>query len=199
MKNRSRTLIASVLSLVAMSGTAVELSAADEAPAAVKAPVSGPVSATVMTNAALQKVDYPQSFFKFQPGFGRDPFHPQSTRRTTPVATPEPASVPKPSPQESTAIVPAAVNPTTGPVRELDPDDGTSFFVLKGVLATRSRRLVTLSTTVKSYIFQTGDEMMLRVPDGKMRVRCLEIRSRSAVFQLEGKREPVVFSLRDDL
>jgi len=201
MKHRSQNWIAIALAVWAGSCVfkATELPAADETPVPAKTPVSGPVSAMVMTNAALQKIEYPQSQFAFAPGVGRDPFHPQSTRRTTPIAKPEPTVVEEPKPTKEPSIIPDLPTMPAGPVREVDPDEGTSFFALKGILATRSRRLVTLSSTVKSYIFTTGDEMMIRVPDGKMRVRCIEIRSRSAVFQLEGKRDPVEFFLRDNL
>ena len=190
-----------IVSIAVVSLVAGRLPAADDAPATepAKAPSSGPVSANVLTNAALQKMEYPQSAFVFQPGHGRDPFYPQSTRRTTPIVTAELVKTTEPKPEPPPAIIPPKTAATPSTMQNVDPDEGTSFFSLKGILATRTRRLVTLNTTVKSYIFQTGDEMMIRVPDGKMRVRCLEIRSRSAVFQLEGKLEPVVFNLRDGL
>ena len=46
-----------------------------------------PASAAVLTNAVLQKVEYPKSEFSIEPGYGRDPFFPASTRRTA-VAEP---------------------------------------------------------------------------------------------------------------
>lgn len=160
---------------------------------------NAPVSAAVLTNAVLQKVEYPVSEFVIEPSFGRDPFFPSSTRRTA-VVEPVVAAPPAVQPEKIEA------GPPKGMVNSLDPsqaqpvaeDNELAFLSVKGIIATTSRRVITLHTTVRSYIFRTGDSMTVRVPDGRLRVRCLEIRGRSGVFQIEDRPEPVELHLRED-
>jgi hypothetical protein len=187
---------AGALLLAAVMTNPERAAAAEVVPAAV--PTSGPVSATVLTNAALQKVVVPVSRFVTEPTYGRDPFFPASKRRIEPeptIAEPEPDPEPKPKPNKMANITdPGKI------IARTESDDGrTSFLSIKGILATARSRNVTLHTTVRSYLFRTGDEILLRVPDGKLRVRCLEIRGNSALFQLEGRKEPVELFLSNGL
>jgi len=169
-----------------------------ESPAAGE--TNAPVSAAVLTNAVLQKVEYPKSEFVIEPTFGRDPFYPASTRRTA-VAEPVVPTTPEVTPDITPTGPPKEMVNTLDPSlagRAEAPDNELAFLSVKGIIATTSRRVITLHTTVRSYIFRTGDSMTVRVPDGRMRVRCLEIRGRSGVFQVEGRTEPVELHLREE-
>lgn len=168
-----------------------------------EAEAEGPTSANVLTNAVLQKIEYPRSEFVIEPSYGKDPFHPASGRRTSVTAE---APVPGPTPTVAVTAAPPAVAKPAEMVNTFDPakvaaepvDNELAFLSVKGIIATTSSRVITLHTTVRSYIFRTGDSMTVRVPDGRMRVRCLEIRGRSGVFQIEGRPEPVELHLRED-
>lgn len=153
-----------------------------------------PSSAAVLTNALLQKVDYPKSVFSIEPTFGRDPFYPASTRRTA-VKEPVPAPPDEPKPEEKEPVMTRVLDPAKVPTGPVDND--LAFLSIKGIIATTSQRVITLHTTVRPYVFRTGDAMTVRVPDGRMRVRCLEIRRRSGLFQVEGRAEPVELHLRE--
>jgi len=161
---------------------------------------NAPTSASVLTNAVLQKVEYPTSEFVIEPTFGRDPFHPASTRRTA-VAKPV-APAPPVAAEASQQTVGGASGVTnalvSGQVQPAPPDNELAFLTVKGIIATSSSRVITLNTTVRSYIFRTGDSMTVRVPDGRLRVRCLEIRGRSGIFQVEGRTEPLELHLREE-
>jgi hypothetical protein len=167
--------------------------------AAESAPRSGPASANILTNAALDKIEYPQAVFLSRPETGLDPFFPVSTRRVDEVAAKkraaEEAEKPKSDPKIQKMVVapPVVVRPlpVNGPER-------LKYLSIKGLSGTAKRRFVTLHTTTKSYHFTTGDEMLLRIPDGKMRVRCLEIRGKSAVFQVQDHPESIELFLRDE-
>jgi hypothetical protein len=166
-------------------------------------PVStnAPTSTAVLTNAVLQKVEYPRSYFVIEPTFGRDPFHPASTRRTKVTKPVEPVvpAVGVPGPEVPGPEGPGMTNAlASGQVQAAPPDNDVAFLSVKGIIATIVSRVVTLNTTVRSYIFRTGDSMTVRVPDGRLRVRCLEIRGRSAVFQVENKPEPLELHLREE-
>lgn len=168
---------------------------------AADAPAAAPVSTTVLTNAALKKVEIPKSVFSTEPTFGFDPFYPASSRRIEPEpVTTEPAPKAEPEPQKPEMVNVRTPDTTTIVAPE---EDDFSFLAIKGITATARRRTLTLHTTVRSYTFRDGDEYLVRVPDGsapggKMRVRCLEIRGRSAVFKLQGRAEPVeLFMGRD--
>ena len=187
MKRCSRfTLIAALFLMVGTAGAA-------------DSETNSAVSAAVLTNAVLQKVEYPISDFVIEPSFGRDPFFPSSTRRTA-VVEPTVVVTPEVKPEK------IEVGPPKGMVNSLDPsqaqpvaeDNELAFLAVKGIIATTSRRVITLHTTVRSYIFRTGDSMTVRVPDGRLRVRCLEIRGRSGVFQIEDRPEPIELHLRED-
>lgn len=162
---------------------------------------NAPTSAAVLTNAVLQKVEYPKSDFVIVPTFGRDPFHPASTRRTKVTEPVEPVApaVGVQGPGAQGPEVPGITNAlASGRVQAAPPDNDLAFLTVKGIIATAVNRVVTLNTTVRSYIFRTGDSMTVRVPDGRLRVRCLDIRGRSAVFQVEDKPEPLELHLREE-
>jgi hypothetical protein len=59
-------------------------------------------------------------------------------------------------------------------------------FVLKGILRTR-----TLSQAViNNQVLETGEEELVRVPSGHVRVRCLQIGNDYVLIQVEGESEP---------
>lgn len=187
---------ASFVMLAVLIGSSSAGTAAEVAP--VVLPSTGPVSAAVLTNTVLQKVSVPLSKFVTEPAYGRDPFFPASKRRIEPDATiAEPVPVPEPKPEPSKMVNvrnPGKLKPSAEP-----EDDSLSYLSIKGILATARSRNVTLHTTVRSYLFRSGDEILLRVPDGKLRVRCLEIRDGSAVFKLTGRPEPVELFLQSGM
>ncbi|MGB0581497.1 MAG: hypothetical protein ACPGVU_17510, partial [Limisphaerales bacterium] len=156
---------------------------------------SAPVSAGVLTNAALIPVQIPKSVFTYDETFGKDPFNPKSTRRTQPeepevIETPD---APKPEPKKmSLQMNPKLVDRTVN-----TDDTGLDFLSIKGIIATARSRTVTLDTTTRTYSFRSGDEYFVRVPDnGRLRIRCVEIRSREAVFKLSDRPEPIVLKMR---
>lgn len=167
---------------------------AAEVPAAANA---GPVSAAMLTNAALIEVTIPQSVFTSDAGFGKDPFNPTSSRRTQPKEPPpmekEKPTEPKPEPKKmSLQMDPKLVDRTVK-----TDDSGLDFLSIKGIIATARSRTVTLDTTTRSYVFRSGDEFFVRIPDdGRLRIRCVEIRSREAVFKLADRPEPIVLKMR---
>ncbi len=173
----------------ARPGIAAEAAKEAEAPAPV-----------ALTNAVLQPVSFPKAMFSIDITAGKDPFFPTSLRRDPKPAVVEPV---QPAPVAPPLTAPAIASMATN-LAGLNPAivaadaTGKSYFKIKGLAAAKKRRFVTLHTAVKSYDFTTGDEMLLRVPDGTKRVRCLEIRPQSAVFQIEGEPEPIELFLRDD-
>lgn len=171
----------------------LQVQASDPAPASAS---SGPVSAAVLTNAALIAVSVPKSVFNVDANFGRDPFNPKSTRRSKPaepVVKEKPVEEPKPEPKKtSLQMNPKLIDRTVN-----TDDTGLDFLSIKGIIATSRSRTVTLDTTTRTYVFRSGDELFVRVPDNKrMRIRCVEIRSREAVFKLADRPEPIVLKMR---
>lgn len=154
---------------------------------------SGPVSTNLLT--VLVRVRVPDSKFVTEPTYGLDPFFPTSKRRIEPDRTVEPDPEPEPEPKREKNRMVNELNP--GKISSVLASTDTDFLSIKGILATARSRNVTLHTTLRSYLFRSGDEILLRVPDGKVRVRCIEIRDRSAVFKIEGRPEPVELFLRN--
>ncbi|MFT4689089.1 MAG: hypothetical protein ACI9OD_001293 [Limisphaerales bacterium] len=166
--------------------------------AAESAPRSGPALANILTNASLDEIEYPQAVFLSRPDTGLDPFFPESTRRMDVVALRKRAVEEAKKPTRT----PAAEKILAGPpvVARPLPVEGPKvlkYLSIKGVSGTSKRRFVTLHTTTKSYHFKTGDEMLIRIPDGKLQVRCLEIRGSSAVFQVKDHPESIELFLRN--
>ncbi len=99
-----------------------------------------------------------KSVFINNPSFGRDPFFPNSSRR--PLA---------PTNTVVEVIVPPA--PTV-------PDD----IFLKGVNILKDRRLA----IVNNYTVAQGEEFELKLKGKTYRVRCVEVKDRSAVIRVDG-------------
>ena len=172
--------------------------AAEPAEPATSATNAAPAAAPVaLTNASLARVDFPKSSFSIDIDIGKDPFFPGSSRRDPkPVEPPPP-----PEPAVKEPIIRSLNTNTVVMAKGIVAADttGKPYFKIKGLSGSLKRRFVTLHTGVKSYDFTTGEEMLLRVPEGQKRVRCLEIRNQSAVFQVEGEPEPIELNLRDGI
>jgi len=57
---------------------------------------------------------------------------------------------------------------------------------IQGIVGTPAHRLVIINGT----IFETGEEDTVRVPDGKLKVKCLEIGEDYAVVMAQGETQP---------
>lgn len=186
-----RSLLAGITVCAALLAPSAIVAA--ETTAAAPEAAEGPVSASVLTNAALISVKIPKSIFSSDPAFGVDPFNPNSTRRTEPD---EPAPEPMPEEPEpkKTGL---EMNPKLVDRTVSVDDTGLDFLSIKGIIATARSRTVTLDTTARTYVFRSGDEIFVRIPDDKrLRIRCVEIRRREAVFKLADRPEPVVLKMR---
>lgn len=100
-----------------------------------------------------------KSVFINDPAFGRDPFFPNSSRR--PLAT-------------TTNMVVDIIVPPAPTV----PDD----IFLKGVNILKDRRLA----IVNNYTVAQGEEFELKLKGKTYRVRCVEVKDRSAVIRVDG-------------
>ena len=99
----------------------------------------------------------PQSVFNSQPGSGKDPFFPNSTR-----LRPRPA------------------------VRVTDPGSLKSgvpeFIVLKGLSVLTQRKLA----IINNYTVAAGEEFTLKVSGHTLKVKCVEIKENSVVVEVNG-------------
>jgi hypothetical protein len=89
---------------------------------------------------------------------------------------------------------------TNAPGHPAVPDTliGSANLSLRGITATKTRRIAEVNTGVRSYSFLKGDLQLLRLPgDRQLKVRCLDIRDRSAIFQAEGEPETKELFLRE--
>jgi hypothetical protein len=101
-----------------------------------------------------------KSVFVSDPGFGKDPFFPKSTRRPLPTPRVEtPATPQQPLVFESVQ--------------------------LKGISLATGRKLALLNY----YTFAEGEEADLRIAGQVVHVRCLEIKERSVTVTVQGLRK----------
>lgn len=124
------------------------------------APAATPAAALVRPAAELATLmsTIPKSEFVFEAEVSRDPFFPKSSR-LRPAA---PASA-------------ANTAPT--------PQDLTSGLALKGFLGSPTRPLALLNNRTCA----PGEEVVVKVPGGQLKVRCVEIRQKSVVVTIEGE------------
>jgi hypothetical protein len=99
----------------------------------------------------------PQSVFVIEPGFGKDPFFPNSTR------------IPKPKTND--VVVPTPPSPTV-------PDE----IVLKGVNLLKDRRYA----IINNYTVAQGEEFPLKIKGTVHHVRCVEIKDKSVIVSVKG-------------
>ena len=148
---------------------------------------------------------------------GRDPFFPASKRRVPKAPKPpEPVKPPPVIPVVVTnpVVVPPSVvivPPTTNalpastnvpPAVVTPPPDliGSANLTLRGLSGIQARRVAVVYTGARSYDFRKGDTTLIRLPsDKQLKVRCVDIRERSAIFQAEGETETKELFLREGL
>lgn len=159
------------------------------------------------TNAIPLVVPFPKSAFNTSVETGKDPFFPTSKRRLP--KAPEPPKPPKP-PLVPTATTNTVVVPGTNlpPAAVTNPPPvvvkvdliGAANLSLRGISTSKTRRLAEVHTGVKGYTFIKGDTMLIRLPNDKeLKVQCLDIRERSAIFRVEGETETKELFLREGL
>jgi hypothetical protein len=61
-----------------------------------------------------------------------------------------------------------------------------ALLVLKGIVGSANRRLAVINNAT----LETGEESPVRVPDGRVRVRCLEIGEDYVLIRVEGEAQP---------
>jgi len=105
---------------------------------------------------------YVSVFEDLPPAQGKDPFFPKSHRRD-PAPTPGVQAVPGSSPAP---VVPV--------------------LVLKGVIGSKTRRFA----LINSEAMAAGETASVRVPDGRVRVRCVEIGPDYVLVKVEGEEQP---------
>ncbi len=128
--------------------------------------------------------DFPPFAFVDDIKVGKDPFYPKSERRSppkpkvtdtgTPIQPGEPPPPPPPKPKASASLT------------------------LKGMLGTKAKRLVMISTPSGSYEFVGTKPQMVDTPEGRVKVQCVEFRSGAVLVSVEGEAEPVLLKLSDN-
>jgi hypothetical protein len=112
-------------------------------------------------NRARANDEIPKSVFIDDIKVGRDPFFPNTARRS---GKPRVAAIPNDG---------------------LTPSPSKNFsdqIKLKGILGSATRRLV----LINNHTFAVGEQAEVKTSDGKVRVRCVEIRERSVIVTLPG-------------
>lgn len=174
--------------------------AAEKSPADAKKAVD-PKAATkepapVATKTLPIVVVFPKSTFLTALDAGQDPFYPSSKRRIP--KAPEPPKTKPPVVTQNTVIIPPVVSSTnlpavtsnSVPTVVVAPPDliGSANLTLRGLSGTKTRRVAVVHSGARTYDFLNGDTALIRLPNDKqLKVRCTEIRERSAVFEAEGE------------
>ncbi len=73
------------------------------------------------------------------------------------------------------------------------PVDQTKDLILRGLTGSKSRRLA----LINNQTFSEGEQADVKVPIGKIRVRCVEIRDQSVIITVEGSAERKEIRLKD--
>ncbi len=124
-------------------------------------PAAAPASPSATATNGLSS-QYVSVFEDLPPAQGKDPFFPKSHRR-------DPA--PTPAAQGAAGSNPAPVVPV---------------LVLKGVVGSKTRRFA----LINSEAMAVGETSSVRVPDGRVRVRCVEIGPDYVLVKVEGEEQP---------
>jgi|GEM_PF-1597428 len=215
--NPVRRALALALAFTAALGLALAADKKDEQkpddkkkPADTKKPLD-PKAAPPATNTVSLVVPFPKATFSAALEAGKDPFFPASKRRLPkPPKPPEPPKPPppplvpptKPGPPLviGTTNPPAAVVTNAPPVVPKVDLIGAANLTLRGISTSRTRRLAEVHTGVKGYTFLKGDTMLIRLPNDKeLKIQCLDVRDRSAIFKVEGEPETKELFLREGL
>jgi hypothetical protein len=115
----------------------------------------------------------PKSVFVDDVNHGKDPFFPNSTRRFD--------QMPRP-----------AVTNLVAPVNQL-----LEQVVLKGISGTKEQRLALISSVLNSATVAVGELAELKVGQQTLKLRCLEIRERSVVVEIDGGSQIKEIKLRE--
>ena len=207
--------LALALALGAASGLAFAADKKDEKkPEAKKAadpkavdPKAAEKEAKPATNAVPLVVPFPKAAFNISVETGKDPFFPSSKRRLPKAPVPpKPPRVEVTNTVPNTQIVIASTNPPpttiTNPPPVIPKVDliGAANLSLRGISTSKTRRLAEVHTGVKGYTFIKGDTFLIRLPNDKeLKVQCVDIRERSAIFRVEGETETKELFLREGL
>lgn len=104
----------------------------------------------------------PRSVFADDPKTGKDPFFPSTARRLEKV----PGSA-----------------PGTQPSVQAPNKNVFDHLQLKGILGNPTRRLA----LINNHTFEVGEQAEVKTPEGRLNVRCWEIRNRSVVVSFVGE------------
>lgn len=126
--------------------------------ACLAAAPAGLLAASGSTKLSAPEAAYPHSLFTDEIGQGRDPFFPRSARRQPKTVADASAQPKKAQPALETLSV-------------------------RGILAASNHRRLAL---INGRVFAQGETFDISVPNGRMRVRCLEIKPASVVLSVEG-------------
>jgi hypothetical protein len=103
----------------------------------------------------------PRSVFVDDPKTGKDPFFPSTARRLEKVPGSSGNQIPVPAPNKNVF----------------------DRLQLKGILGNSSRRLA----LINNHTFEVGEQAEVKTLEGKLNVRCWEIRNRSVVVSFVGE------------
>lgn len=109
--------------------------------------------------AAATPPNAPQSVFNSQPGFGKDPFFPKSSRLIS--------------------VVPVRVDPAL--LNTGVPD----FIVLKGLSVMNQRKLA----IINNHTVAPDEEFNLKVNGRHLKAKCIEIKENSVIIEVNGSRK----------
>ena len=141
----------------------------------INAPAAGtnnvPPAKVPTANAPLV---LPKSVFVDDLTKGKDPFFPGTARRVDKTAV-------------AAAALAASASMPTKPTVEL--------IQLKGLFNSTNRRLALINNRT----FETGEQAEVKTTDGKVRLRCLEIRPRSVIILLPGETQRRELHLNEKL
>ncbi len=165
-------------------------------------------AAPAVTNTPPILISFPKSVFNTALEAGKDPFFPNSKRRF-PKAVVEPVKPPPvPVPTNPTVVVTVGTTNATPPIATTNTNTlpvippptliGSANLRLLGIVGSKLRPRASIHTGVKSYDFLKGEEMLIRLPNDKvLKVRCVDIKDRSATFQAEGEPDIKEIFLRE--
>lgn len=151
-------------------------------------PASGVSSADVapkkdsktQTNSAPKVIQIPKSVFTSDPTNGKDPFFPDSIRRNPPSPRP-----PTPTP---------TTDRSKGPQVGLNKNPASDL-VLQGLAGSKSQRL----GLINGRTFAAGESGTIVITNGvSLRLKCIEIRPRSVIVQVDGEASTRELKLRGE-
>ena len=183
-------LVFTLIGTVALWAAAVTNAPPDKGGKAVPAKPAEPAA----TNKVWVEVVIPKSSFEFKVGVSKDPFYPTSTR-----LNPAPPPVVKTNvtvqvDANLTNAVPSTTSTTPPPVPVVKAKP-SACLSLKGLFLGRTKS-ATINTTVKTYDILLGEEMLVRTPEGALRVKCLQVKDHAVILKVEGEDETVELRLR---